>query len=464
MLRLLITASLLLSLVPTSSWADSQGKLTPATITYAGPEPPWSARSRKVRPLHPPHQALIDLGQWPEEPTSPEKPRLRRFARAVGRLCGGRMRRGTQRYLARMLLRTSRRFGVDPFLLTAVIYQESGCSSKLRRMPYGVGIGAINFKMHRPFVRRRRYRYWVLDPKTQQWSERKLRMRHHGFSPANIKRLRPSIYFTAALLKVYTEQCPTIDGPFGSVPHRHPVSHIIWGDRVEDAGHEDLILWARRRMISHYKRDPLPLCGQYNGQKLHAPFDGAPLKVLSGWGEYRSGRKRRHKGIDIIAPPGTPVYAVAPGRVMFAGAAVRSRSRRRRRMRTRSANLPYRRARRIRHSRLGAGGLFVMLRHKDGLVSAYMHLKRFNVERGQRLKQGDKIGEAGASGIRRSAPHLHFELRRYPRDHLDPLPHFEACTLSPRLTYVGRQRAETHGLNPPANDMTPPNRMAGPRP
>lgn len=48
------------------------------------------------------------------------------------------------------------------------------------------------------------------------------------------------------------------------------------------------------------------------------PFGGRPF-VLRGWEPPATAYSRGHRGVDLAAAPGTPVLAVAPGRVSFAG-------------------------------------------------------------------------------------------------------------------------------------------------
>lgn len=97
-----------------------------------------------------------------------------------------------------------------------------------------------------------------------------------------------------------------------------------------------------------------------------------------------------HDGIDIAAEPGTPVLAAAGGIVAYADDEVHG------------------------------FGNFVGIVHADGTVSLYAHLRRAGVVAGQRVRQGERIGEVGNTGISRG-PHLHFEWRR--RGHVqDPLP------------------------------------------
>ena len=103
------------------------------------------------------------------------------------------------------------------------------------------------------------------------------------------------------------------------------------------------------------------------------PVDG---RVVSLFG-IRDGR--RHDGIDISAPSGTPIRAAAGGKVVFAG------------------------------SMRGYGNL-ILLRHPDDLFTAYSHNSVNSVRQGQSVKQGQLIGKVGRTG-RATGPHLHFEIR-----------------------------------------------------
>lgn len=110
------------------------------------------------------------------------------------------------------------------------------------------------------------------------------------------------------------------------------------------------------------------------------PFNGYiwPAKgvLTSGYG-WRWGRM--HKGIDIAAPIGTPIVAVADGEVVSAG------------------------------WNSGGYGNLVKLRHYDGSVTLYAHNSKLLVRRGQRVKQGQLIAKMGSTGFS-TGPHLHFEI------------------------------------------------------
>ena len=101
--------------------------------------------------------------------------------------------------------------------------------------------------------------------------------------------------------------------------------------------------------------------------------------------------KRRysdHKGIDIAAPEGTPVYASESGNVA-----------------------------RAEFVRNGYGNLIV-IKHADDVATYYGHLSKILVRSGNPVNKGDLIGKVGSTG-RSTGPHLHFEVRRGERA-LDP--------------------------------------------
>lgn len=124
---------------------------------------------------------------------------------------------------------------------------------------------------------------------------------------------------------------------------------------------------------------------RYKG-KFIWPVDG----VLTSKFGIRGGR--RHDGIDIGAPTGTPIWASAPGRVLYVG------------------------------QQRGYGKL-VILKHEQEMVTVYAHNHRNLVKEGQKVKQGDRIGLVGQTG-RSTGPHLHFEIRKAtkPRNPLFFLP------------------------------------------
>lgn len=95
-----------------------------------------------------------------------------------------------------------------------------------------------------------------------------------------------------------------------------------------------------------------------------------------------------HNGLDLIAPQGDPVLAVADGTVTA-----------------------------VETSRKGQGNV-VEITHEGGYVTRYAHLSDIKVSRGQRVQRGRRIASVGISG-NSFAPHLHFELLK-DGEYLDP--------------------------------------------
>ena len=94
-----------------------------------------------------------------------------------------------------------------------------------------------------------------------------------------------------------------------------------------------------------------------------------------------------HSAVDIRLPAGTPVRAIADGRVAFAGEQY-------------------------------FGGRSVVIDHGGGVFSLYYHLKEYSVVEGQEISRGDRVGSVGATG-RATGPHLHFGVR-VPGGRVDP--------------------------------------------
>jgi murein DD-endopeptidase MepM/ murein hydrolase activator NlpD len=90
-------------------------------------------------------------------------------------------------------------------------------------------------------------------------------------------------------------------------------------------------------------------------------------------------KRTRHYGLDFSAPRGTSVKATAGGKVVYAG-----------------YYYTY--------------GRYIVIDHGQGYETAYGHLHKINVKKGQRIAKGDLIGQVGSSG-RSTAPHLHYEVR-----------------------------------------------------
>jgi murein DD-endopeptidase MepM/ murein hydrolase activator NlpD len=122
------------------------------------------------------------------------------------------------------------------------------------------------------------------------------------------------------------------------------------------------------------------------GRALRRSFLRAPLSYLRISSAFSLAREhpifrtvRPHQAIDYAAPTGTPVVAIGPGRVEFAG----------------WSN--------------GYGNL-VEIRHANGYASRYGHFSRIasGIRKGAHVEGGDVVGYVGQTG-HATGPHLHFE-------------------------------------------------------
>ena len=85
-----------------------------------------------------------------------------------------------------------------------------------------------------------------------------------------------------------------------------------------------------------------------------------------------------HTGLDLCGQVGDPVYAAAPGTVVFTGS-------------------------------LTVRGNATMIDHGWGVYTAYMHQSEILVSEGDHVEEGQLIGKVGNTG-RVEGPHLHFEV------------------------------------------------------
>jgi len=143
------------------------------------------------------------------------------------------------------------------------------------------------------------------------------------------------------------------------------------------------------RKVREYQ-DLLALLGTFHARSVfHAGTLAVPVdstRRTSGFADrrlysYSDGGSSRslHNGIDLAAPVGTPVFASGAGRVMLARERVIS-------------------------------GNSVVIEHLPGVFTLYYHLENIDVQDGQRLYQGQRIGTVGMTGLA-TGPHLHWELR-----------------------------------------------------
>ena len=121
--------------------------------------------------------------------------------------------------------------------------------------------------------------------------------------------------------------------------------------------------------------------------KFDAPADAAISDVFGTQRVFNGKTQSSHLGLDFRVPSGTPVDAMNQGTVLLARP-------------------------------LYFEGNCVVLDHGLGLLTIYMHLSKFAVKEGDRVKRGQQLGLSGGTG-RATGPHLHVAVR-WQGTYLDP--------------------------------------------
>ncbi|WP_456431393.1 M23 family metallopeptidase [Thermosulfuriphilus sp.] len=150
---------------------------------------------------------------------------------------------------------------------------------------------------------------------------------------------------------------------------------------------------------AYYFRDTKGQAGYFNekGEEVRSSFLRSPLPYYRLTSRFSKARLhpilkivRPHEGVDLAAPIGTPVMAVADGRVKYAGW-------------------------------MRGYGRIVILRHPGGYETYYGHLSRFakGIRRGVKVRQKQIIGYVGKTGLA-TGPHLDYRVKKGGR-FLNPL-------------------------------------------
>ena len=202
--------------------------------------------------LRPRGGGLVNLSYWPDEPASPARVEPTDLARAMAHLCPESTGSGQLERYAEAVVRYGLEFDVDPWLLAALIYTQSDCDADIDNS-YGTGLTLINRGMHASNIRRGHLSISGSGP-IRDGLRKELDVSAFAFRRDALMRPEANLYFAAAMLNVFGQQCPHIDRAFDSARHRHAVSHFVWGDRVGDTAPEDRILTARRRLLSNHAR------------------------------------------------------------------------------------------------------------------------------------------------------------------------------------------------------------------
>ncbi|MFC5409566.1 peptidoglycan DD-metalloendopeptidase family protein [Larkinella bovis] len=147
---------------------------------------------------------------------------------------------------------------------------------------------------------------------------------------------------------------------------------------------------------------------------LSFPVTGRDSRQISSYfGMPRDAGRRRHEGIDIFAPRGTPAIAAADGYVSGVGT-----------------------------NNLGGNVVYVSDSRRNHTLY-YAHLDSQTVQQGQKVAVGDTVGFIGNTGNARTTdPHLHFGIYSFNAGAIDPLPFVRRGTGPARQSLIS---AETLG-------------------
>lgn len=378
----------------------------------------WDRRPRKREGCHPNLRAvaLVDATTWEREPEAPKAVDHARFSAALVKLCARAPKERVEAY-AGWVLQSAAAHGEDPFLLAAVMHRMSSCKADAK-VDKGFGLTGIQPAMIKDNVRGRTLRYVV--PTVAGWKEREKEL-SRPLTEATLKDPQTNLEWAAALLAMWREQHAFVDRDFEQNPHRHYVSHFVWGDRIVSDREEDRIFTDRRRLLGYYGLPTPELTQVFRGMVWGSPLEASPRVVSSAPGAYRT-PKRRHRGVDVEGVVGEPVLAMADGVVFFAGVDLPGQGAR--------AAEPHN-IKRVPRGRMGPGGRFVCIDHNAArgpeeafLRSCYMHLEDVHVKAGDVVRRGDPIGTVGLTGVKHSPPHLHLEIKSDKRfyDARDVLP------------------------------------------
>ena len=213
-----------------------------------------------------------------------------------------------------------------------------------------------------------------------------------------------------------------------------PFEHQATADSVANVGawSEFVMQFEARRTGDYVLRLQPELLrdGRYDltllvGPSLAFPVEGGNNRsVQSFFGQDRDAGQRRHHGIDIFAPKGTPVLAATDGFV-----------------------------RSISPNNLGGNVVWLTdpLRQQ---TLYYAHLDRHHVGAGQEVRVGDTLGFVGNTGnARGTRPHLHFGIYRRGRGPVDPYPFVRVVTAEPAVVAADTSRLGASGRTTVAGNV-----------
>jgi murein DD-endopeptidase MepM/ murein hydrolase activator NlpD len=251
--------------------------------------------------------------------------------------------------------------------------------------------GLIGSMAAAPTVIRRVYKTNFLKEQREERDIQRERLRENVVQMGSIERsLEEQRIRVEKLMTVYG-----LDRTLGAGGFSTPIrSGRLTDEPLGDAHRREVSLQTAMRRL----QEQLDLLARYEAENADIvrhtpsilPLPADRFVLTSPFGNRVSPFTRTadfHKGLDLSAPTGTPIYATADGVVTFAGRVSLGQS--------------------INWWRFGN---VVTIKHSDRFMTIYGHCDTVRVRSGQQVKQGEVVATVGSTGWSTNS-HLHYEVR-----------------------------------------------------
>src|SRR5688572_3018684 len=252
-------------------------------------------------------------------------------------------------------------------------------------------VGLIGSMAAAPTVIRRVYKTNFLKEQRQERDIQRERLRENVVQMSSIERsLEEQRIRVEKLITVYGLDRSLGQGGFSTPARSGPLAD----EPLSDARRREVSLMNAIRRL----QEQLDVLASYEAANRNIvrhtpsilPVPDDQFVLTSPFGNRTSPFTRAsdfHKGLDLSAPRGTPIYAAADGVVTFAG------------------RYPLKQS--VNWWRFGN---VVVINHAERFITIYAHCDTTTVKRGERVRQGQTVATVGSTGWSTNA-HLHYEVR-----------------------------------------------------
>jgi murein DD-endopeptidase MepM/ murein hydrolase activator NlpD len=250
--------------------------------------------------------------------------------------------------------------------------------------------GLIGSMAAAPTVIRRVYKVNFLKEQREERDIQRERLRENVVQMSSLERsLEDQRIRVEKLMTVYG-----LDRSLGQGGFSTPLRGRIADEPLDDARRREISLTTAMRRL----QQQLDVVARYEAENQDIvrhtpsilPLPADQFVLTSPFGNRVSPFTRTadfHKGLDLSAPTGTPIYATADGVVTFAGRVALGTS--------------------VNWWRFGN---VVTIKHSDRFITIYGHCDTVKVKTGQTVRQGETIATVGSTGWSTNS-HLHYEVR-----------------------------------------------------